>query len=110
MKHAPGQWTITVDHTAEEGAKPGTNANAVGMIGPRTATMTAAEILAHADSRRFRMTDDDGEAFYEGVCYLPEGLTEDAFAPKDDFGEPNAGATEIYYWNADWNDGQWEQL
>ena len=108
MKHAPGQWTITTDRLAEERAKPNTNANAVGMTGPRTADMTAAEIVAHPDSKRFRMTGDDGEVYYEGMCYLPEGFTEDAFAPKDDFGEPNAGATEIHYWNAEAQ--QWEPL
>lgn len=109
MKHAPGQWTITNDHIAEEGTEPATNANAVGMVGPRTATMTAAEIIANPDSRRFRMTDGDGEVYYTGLCYLPEGLTEDAFGPLDDFGQPNAGATEIAYLDPE-NGGHWETL
>lgn len=109
MKHVPGQWAITVDHNAKPDTKPATNENAVGMFGPRRATMTAEEIIAHPDSKRFRIADDDGNAVYEGLCYLPEGLTEDAFGPLDDFGQPNAGATEIWYWSAE-NGGQWEQL
>ena len=107
MKKAPGQWTITLDHIAEAGAKPATNANAVGLTGPRTAAMTAAEILADVGSLTFRMRDGDGALYYEGACYLPEGLTEDAFAPLDDFGEPNAGATVIEY---ETTEGVWETL
>ena len=99
MRHAPGQWTITKDHIAEAGAKPATNANAVGLYGPRTASMTAEEILANEHSLDFRILFDGGELCYEGKCFLPEGLTEDAFGPLDDFGGPNAGATDIQYRN-----------
>ena len=107
MKKPPGQWTITVDRIAEAGAKSATNANAAGMTGPGTATMTAAEILAEPHSLKFRMRDGDGALYYVGACYLPEGLTEDAFAPLDGFGEPNAGATAIEY---ETKTGVWETL
>ena len=107
MRKTPGQWTITVDRIAEAGAKSATNANAAGMTGPGTATMTAAEILADPQSLKFRMLDDGGALCYEGACHLPEGLTEDAFAPLDDFGEPNAGATAIEY---ETKEGVWETL
>ena len=107
MKKTPGQWTITIDRMAEAGAKPATNANAAGLTGPESATMTPAEILADPRSLKFRMRDDGGTLYYEGACYLPEGLTEDAFAPLDDFGEPNAGATAIEYENLE---GVWETL
>ena len=54
------QWTITKDNTAEPGATPGTNINAVGTVGPHSATLTAAEIVAHPDAKQFRLLDDDG--------------------------------------------------
>ena len=107
MRKTPGQWTITIDRIAEAGAKPTTNANAAGLTGPGTATMTAAEILADPHSLKFRMREDGGALYYEGACYLPEGLTGDAFSPLDDFGEPNAGATSIEY---ETKTGVWETL
>lgn len=93
-------WTITKDHVADEGAKPGTNANAVGVVGPRTATHTHEQLLAHAEAKRFRMYDDDGELYYEGV------VVGDAMAPLRDFGRPNAGCTHIKILNA--STGVWE--
>lgn len=48
--------------------------------------------------RHFRIYDDDGELYYAGV--YGEGDNpgdEDQFAPLDEFGTPNAGATEIRY-------------
>ena len=107
-KHRAGQWTITVDHSAEEGAKPATNSNAVGMVGPRTASMTVEEILAHKDSKRFQMRDDDNTPVYEGKCYLPAGYTTSAFDPLDDFGSPNYGCSSIWYRND--ADTDWEEL
>lgn len=57
-------------------------------------------------THRFRMLDDDGEVYYEGEmgekgsrpdCF---DLSETGgFGPLDDFGAPNAGCTEIQYWN-----------
>ena len=49
------QWTITKDLLADADAKPGTNANAVGMVGPSTATLPAANI--EADGVPFQMFD-----------------------------------------------------
>lgn len=85
-------WTITVDHIRDPKARPGTNANAVGLVGPRGAKLSHEEIVKHPDAQRFEMYDDDTELYYEG--YLVGG---DGFEPLDDFGEPNAGATEIWY-------------
>jgi hypothetical protein len=42
---------------------------------------------------KFRMYDDDGNLYYEGV------IDEDAanpFGPLDDFGRPNDGCTTLY--------------
>ena len=85
-------WTITKDHIAVPTARPGTNLNAVGMVGPRGATMNCEEIIGHPGAQKFEIYDDDGELYYEG--YLVGG---DGFEPLDDFGTPNAGATEIRY-------------
>ena len=95
------QWTITKDNTAEPGATPGTNINAVGTVGPHSATLTAAEIVAHPDAKQFRLLDDDGTVYYEGYV-----VGEDEFAPLDDFGEANAGCTVVEILE----DGFWQPL
>ena len=83
-------WTITKDYLADPDARPGTNSNAVGIVGPRAARLTAQQIIEHPDAKRFRMLDDDGEINYEGYIV---GI--DELAPIDHFGEPNAGCTSI---------------
>ena len=88
------QWTITSDHISEADKPTGTNLNAVGIVGPKDATLTAAEIVAHPEARQFQMLDDDRNLYYSGFTVGP-----DDFAPLDDFGAPNAGATEIRYMN-----------
>ena len=82
-------WTITKDHTAEPEDQPGSNCNAVGIVGPSRTTLTAKQIAEHPDAKPFRMLDDDGILYYEGF------LIGDECAPLDDFGEPNAGCTRI---------------
>ena len=94
------QWTITKDNLAEPGEPSGTNSNAVGIVGPRGATMTSAEIAAHPKAKQFRMGDEDG-VWYEGWL-----VGDDEFAPLDDFGEPNAGCTRIDILEND----EWKQL
>lgn len=49
---------------------------------------------------KFRMLDDDGAVYYEGLS------SSESFAPLDDFGGPNAGCTMIEYHN----NGKWEML
>ena len=84
-------WTITRDYFADPDAKRGTNYNAVGITGPHgiPTALTPKKIAEHPDAKPFRMLDDDGTLYYEGF------LLGDEFAPLDDFGEPNAGCTEI---------------
>ena len=83
-------WTITKDYLADPDARPGTNSNAVGIVGPRAARLTAQQIIEHPDAKRFRMLDDDGEINYEGYI-----VGSDESAPLDNFGEPHAGCTSI---------------
>lgn len=95
------QWTITVDHMADPTCKVPSNENAVGMVGPDCAEMTAEEICKDPKSIPFRMYDDDGTLYYEGFL-----VGCDEFAPLDDFGEQNAGCTRIDLFE----DGEWNTL
>jgi len=93
-------WIIDTDHIAEPDAKPGTNSNAVGVMGPHGTTYGPdAPELKH----RFRMYDDDGELYYSGRCTEP-----DTFDPLDDYGTPNAGCTSIQF--QDPTTGEWRTL
>ena len=101
-------WIITKDLIADPKARQPSNANAVGMVGPSTAKLTAEEILNHPQGQKFRIRDDDGELYYEGIMVVTaEDGDEAEFRPLDDFGKPNAGATTIEYRSAD---GTWEPL
>ena len=82
-------WTITKDFLANEESGPaGTNANAVGVCGPRGCAVPVEMIKANGV--RFEMRDDDGILYYEGY-----GLLCDDDEPLRDFGMPNAGCTQI---------------
>jgi hypothetical protein len=88
-------WTITVDHSADHSKPEGTNDNAKGIVGPRRTTMTHQEIVNHPKKEYFKMYDGDGSLYYEG--YIVQDETTDGFEPLDQFGTPNAGATDILY-------------
>jgi hypothetical protein len=55
-------------------------------------------------SEKFRMFDDDGELYYEGMA--EQDNESSGFEPLDDFGMPNAGCTEIQYFEK----GKWNTL
>lgn len=92
-------WLITKDHTADEDDEPGTNANAIGITGPSTATPEDLARLEAGEGDTFEMYDDDGEKYYTGRLVVSGELTHDdeeaCSGPLDDYGTPNAGATEI---------------
>ena len=103
-----GCWTVTEDHTGETGVGINLAGGAGAVVGPRGCTMTSSEIIQHDLAREFQMWDDDGNLMYSGWCIEAEGgMGEEGFAPLDDFGTPNAGATEIRYKN---EKGQFEPL
>jgi len=55
---------------------------------------------------QFRIKDDDGELYYEGI--MTKACSVDApFAPLDDFAQPNAGATSIELLG---DNGRWEPV
>lgn len=80
-----------------------------GTTGPRNASSEMLELAEGPKGRTFRIYDDDGEHYYTGRIYSSEGPgSEDDFGPLDDFGAPNAGATEIRYYNGQAR--KWESL
>jgi len=85
-------WIVDQDLTTS------TRVGATG--GPKSHT-----IPPHGGGHKFRLLDDDGEPYYLGR-FFGDPSSEEAFAPLDDFGAPNAGCTEIQYLN----NGQWETL
>lgn len=95
-------WIITQDHIAD--VLPDAPSD-VGVSGPRAATPTQLAALRLGVGHPFRMLDDDGEVYYEGL-FLGNSDACAAFGPLDDFGTPNAGCTSIEYLR----DGRWEVL
>jgi hypothetical protein len=82
-------WVITKD-LIDDGKKVGTSS--VNYDEAKTAR------LVH----HFRLLDDDGEIYFEGLSDDCE--SQRAFAPLDDFGEGYAGCTEIHYFDGHtWN-------
>jgi hypothetical protein len=108
MKHASYGWIITTDHAPDTSAPEGSNANAKGVTGPHNISPAIEARLKAGEGRPFQMRDDDGELYYTGrIITRPEdeqGVKD--FAPLDDFGKPNAGASEIWYWI----NGKWTEL
>jgi hypothetical protein len=61
----------------------------------KNATSTKIDqIIKDGFIEKFKMFDDDGELYYSGYA-KPDA----DFDPLDDFGTPNAGCTEIQYYN-----------
>lgn len=108
-------WIITRDFLAENDDE-----SEVGVIGPHDASDNQINKLKAGLGKRFRMYDDDGELYYEGRIVFKYGLDgevehrkvdgfkglvccagvpEEGFGPLDDFGRPNAGCTEIRYFD-----------
>ena len=94
-------WIVTQDYLAGT-IDPGSSR--VGTIGPRDATPEQVDRLREGRIGDAWLTkDDDGEKVYAGrIIGDFEG-----FEPLDDFAEPDAGATAIFYKGAS---GAWEQL
>lgn len=88
-------WIITRDFIAEPDEE-----DAEGTYGPDS-FRGDPETLKRS-GRRFRLLDDDGEVYYEGRWNGLEGDEADAFGPLHDFGGPNAGCTEMQYWDKGW--------
>lgn len=81
-------WVVTYDHLDHE---------RVSVYGPRDISDEHVKLLNKRapETRTFKMYDDDGNLYYSGRYVGPDG--EDMFGPLEDYGTPNAGATEIRY-------------
>lgn len=110
-------WMIDTDKIADPEEEAPCNSNAVGMMGPRDAPQELLDMLKKGIGRRFKMYDDDGELYYEGIILVVEdindiptdSLSETYFGPLQDFGTPNAGAVHIKYKKRG-STGTWETL
>lgn len=92
-------WLITKDHVSDGDDER--------VFGPRNSAFNPKYIMDHPGKQAFKMYDDDGELYYEGFIVIEEDDGELDFAPLDEFGMPNAGATEIHYQN---KQGEWKPL
>ena len=91
-------WIITNDIICD--------GDATGLIGPSGARPEDVVKLRDGDGERFRMYDDDGVLYYEGL-FIGDSSSEDGFRPLDDYGTGMAGAVRIDYLQ---EDGTWETL
>ena len=90
-------WIVDKDYI-EETDKP--------VFGPSGITEELKNRLLAGEGEEFKMYDCDGELYYSGR--LIEDDDTQGFEPLDDFGMPNAGATDIHYKNKE--TGNWEPL
>lgn len=56
-------------------------------------------------THRFRMYDDDGTCYFEGLS-----TSDSSFAPLDDYGTPGYGCTTMSYWEQRGNSWGWFPL
>lgn len=103
-------WIIDVDHIGLATEPEGTNSNAKGLCGPGDAPDWMIEVLKRGTIGSggtppgwhvygFNIYDDDGELYYSGRMITDDNPPDEEACggPLDDFGAPNAGATEIRY-------------
>lgn len=88
-------WIITEDVIDKQ---------AVGKVGPRSATASREDILFNG--QKFRMKDDDGNIYYYGKFLMNQSCS--GFEPLDNFGAPFSGCTSIEYLEV--NSGLWKSL
>lgn len=100
-------WIVTRDEQTE-------STGTIGPAGAAKADIASLKIFGESrgyaviDSSVFRMYDDDGVLYYEGLLMETTKDAATGFEPLDDFGMPNAGCTRIEYLNL--KTGKWEEL
>jgi hypothetical protein len=95
-------WIIDTDHLAADDTD---TADEAGTIGPRDIPARIHDLLKAGKGIPFRLYDDDGILYYSGR-YIGPLVDPVMSGPLDDFGRPNAGATEIRYREGD----RWQPL
>ena len=96
----PYIWVITRDFIND-------GAGNIGVMGPADGDRTMMDHW-RIPGTLWRLYDDDGTLYYEGLTYATYWDDETDFAPLDNFGMPNDGCTEIRYLN-EFNN-TWETL
>lgn len=98
-------WIITRDLLSE---KYGDGPVNVGVQGPRNSPFPGDHFSRKSIRfKKFRLLDDDGEVYYEGLIDRLDHDDDDClFGPLDDFGGPNDGCSTIQYKNG----RKWETL
>jgi hypothetical protein len=93
-------WVITKDHLFDT-AMPVSdiNTNDAGVSGPKNAS---ADLIEQTRTKgvTFKLYDDDGELYYTGKLFQPDGqydVEEISYAPLGDFGQGWAGCTSVRY-------------
>lgn len=87
-------WTIDSDHIDPGRPTP--------KIGPSNAPTALVDRLRNGEGHPFRMYNDSGDLYYSGRIVGKF----DGAEPLDEFGRPNAKATEIWYRER----GRWGKL
>jgi len=116
----PYAWIIDTDCAPDLSYPEGTNCNAKGRTGPRNADPEYLQLLQSSKDCgiEFRLCYDEDPrdpsyvAYYGRIFFGPDiagidDLSEDAFAPLDGFGKPNAGCGTIEYRTAK---GTWQAI
>ena len=96
-------WLIYKDHTEVDYEDEGILD--VQVFGPSGISDDLKAKLLAGEGEEFRMYDCDDNLYYTGR--LIEDDDTQGFEPLDDYGMPNAGATDIHYKD---KDGNWEPL
>lgn len=116
-KYAVYGWIIDTDHLSTPEDPTPEDVYGAGSVGPGRISPEIEARLRAGEGEAFKLYDDDGELYYSGRIIGPAENSEDAasdecieweFAPLSEFGTPNAGATDIRYWNK--ARGEWESL
>jgi hypothetical protein len=95
-------WIITRDYYSDHSWGCASNK---GLFGPASLSFEEMkQIESNSKGCPFRMRDDDGELYFEGLLY---GEHTTGFEPLEDFGMPDSGCTTIEYVNGQ---GHWEAL
>ena len=100
-------WIITKDLLWDEDSewnKRHGMKNNKGTIGPSGTILDKGTIVTMG--KKFRLKDDDGEIYYEGMIFESDMTETTGFEPLDEFGMPNAGCTSIEYLE----NGKWVPL
>ena len=88
----------------------------IGTSGPRNAPDDLVARAKAGEGQRFRMLDDDGNAYVEGRMLYADDVSDDSgpgseddFAPLNDYGMGGLGCTVIEYWEPG-KGGGWQAL